>query len=177
AGPGRSRPRRHARRCAARQAGRAGVPPAAGHGGACAQGGQGGQGGETALITLGGKVCVVTGALGLIGNPLARALAEAGGRVVLTDLDHGACVDRAQSLGGGGGDALGHGADITRPESLASLLAAILDRFGQIDGLVNSAAIGDKFGGSAPHESMFEHYDLERWRKVLEANVTGTFLC
>jgi NAD(P)-dependent dehydrogenase (short-subunit alcohol dehydrogenase family) len=129
------------------------------------------------VITLGGKVCVVTGALGLIGNPLARALAEAGGRVVLTDLDHSACVDRAQSLGGGGGDALGHGADITKPESLASLLAAILDRFGQIDVLVNNAAIDDKFGGSAPHDSMFEHYDVERWRKILDANITGTFLC
>ena len=72
------------------------------------------------MFALDGKVCVVTGALGLIGRELARALAEAGGRVVLTDLDHGACVDRAHGLGG---EALGHGADITQPESLASLLA------------------------------------------------------
>jgi len=125
------------------------------------------------VIALHGKVCVVTGALGLIGAELARALAEAGGRVALTDLDHGACVDRAHALGG---DSLGHGADITRPESLASLLAAILDRFGRIDALVNSAAIDDKFGGASPRESMFEHYDLARWRKVLDANITGTFL-
>jgi NAD(P)-dependent dehydrogenase (short-subunit alcohol dehydrogenase family) len=123
---------------------------------------------------LDGKVCVVTGALGLIGKELARALAEAGGRVVVTDLDHGGCVDRAHGLGG---EALGHGADITKPESLASLLAAILDRFGRIDVLVNSAAIDDRFGGSPPEDSMFEHYDVERFRRVLEANVTGTFLC
>lgn len=126
------------------------------------------------MINLAGKVCVVTGALGLIGKELARALAEAGGRVVLTDLDHGACVDRAHALGA---DSLGHGADITQPASLASLLAAILDRFGRVDALVNNAAIDDKFGGSSPEESMFEHYDVARWRKVLDANVTGTFLC
>lgn len=126
------------------------------------------------MIELGGKVCVVTGALGLIGKALVRGLADAGGRVVLTDLDHGACVDRAHAVGG---EALGHGADITKRESLASLLAAILDRFGRIDALVNNAAIDDKFGGAAPEQSMFEHYDVERFRKVLDANVTGTFLC
>lgn len=126
------------------------------------------------MTALGGKVCVVTGALGLIGRELVRALAEAGGRLVLTDLDHGACVDRAYALGG---DALGHGADITRRETLASLLAAILDRFGRVDVLVNNAALDDKFGGSAARDSMFEHYELERWRRILDANVTGTFLC
>ena len=126
------------------------------------------------MIALDGKVCIVTGALGLIGRELARALAEAGGRVVLTDLDHGACVDRAHGLGG---ETLGHGADITQPESLASLLAAVLDRFGRVDVLINNAAIDDKFGGSAPHESMFEHYELARWRKIIDANITGTFLC
>jgi NAD(P)-dependent dehydrogenase (short-subunit alcohol dehydrogenase family) len=126
------------------------------------------------MSALDGKVCVVTGALGLIGSELVRALAEAGGRIVLTDLDHGACVDRAHALGGG---ALGHGADITRRETLASLLAAILDRFGRIDVVVNNAAIDDKFGASAARDSMFEHYDVERWRKILDANITGTFLC
>jgi NAD(P)-dependent dehydrogenase (short-subunit alcohol dehydrogenase family) len=126
------------------------------------------------VIALDGKVCVVTGALGLIGRELARALAEAGGRVVLTDLDHGACVDRAHALGGG---AMGHGADITKRDTLVSLLAAIVDRFGQIDVLINNAAIDDKFGASAARDSMFEYYDLERWRTALDANVTGTFLC
>jgi NAD(P)-dependent dehydrogenase (short-subunit alcohol dehydrogenase family) len=126
------------------------------------------------VIALGGKVCVVTGALGLIGQALVRGLLEAGGRIVVTDLDHGACVDRAHALGL---EALGHGADITRRESLVSLLAAVLDRFGRIDVLINNAAIDDRFGSSAAHDSMFEHYDLERWRKILDANLTGTFLC
>lgn len=126
------------------------------------------------MIALGGKVCVVTGALGLIGSALVRALLDAGGRVVVTDLDHGACIDRAHGLGH---EALGCGADITRRETLVSLLAAVLDRFGRIDVLINNAAIDDRFGASAARDSMFEHYDLERWRKILDANLTGTFLC
>jgi len=126
------------------------------------------------VTALGGKVCVVTGALGLIGSALVRGLLDAGGRVVVTDLDHGACVDRAHGLGAA---AFGQGADITRRETLVPLLAAVLDKFGAIDALINSAAIDDKFGGSAAHDSMFEHYDLERWRRILDANLTGTFLC
>jgi len=125
------------------------------------------------MFALDGKVCVVTGALGLIGSELVRALAGAGGLVVVTDLDHAACVERAGALGGG---ALGHGADITRPESLAALLAATFDRFDRLDVLVNNAAIDDKFASDAAHESRFEHYPLDRWRRMLDANVTGMFL-
>jgi NAD(P)-dependent dehydrogenase (short-subunit alcohol dehydrogenase family) len=122
---------------------------------------------------LDGKVCVVTGALGLIGRDFCRALAEAGGSVVVTDLDHGACVDRAAQLG-----AFGHGADITKAESLIALRDAVLKQFGRIDVLVNNAAINDKFESptAAARESMMEHYPLELWQRSLEANVTGTFL-
>jgi NAD(P)-dependent dehydrogenase (short-subunit alcohol dehydrogenase family) len=125
------------------------------------------------VTALGGKVCVVTGGLGLIGSAMVRALLRAGGRVVISDLDHAACVDRAHAMGR---DALGHGADITRRDSLASLLAAVLDRFERLDVLVNCAAIDDKLGASAAHESAFEHYALERWQRILHANLTGTFL-
>ncbi len=126
-------------------------------------------------LALEAKVCVVTGALGLLGRELVAALARAGAKVVITDLDHGACVDRAHRTPG----ALGHGADITQPESVTALLAAILDRFGTIDVLVNNAAINDKFEspGAAARESRMEHYPLELWRRSLEVNVTGMFLC
>jgi NAD(P)-dependent dehydrogenase (short-subunit alcohol dehydrogenase family) len=125
------------------------------------------------MFALDGKVCVVTGALGLIGKELVRALLEAGGKVVITDLDHGACVDRAHALGA---HTLGHGADITQPASLAALLGAIVDRFGGVDVLVNNAAIDDKFTADSAAESKFERYPIDRWRRMLDANVTGLFL-
>lgn len=127
------------------------------------------------MFELDGKVCVVTGALGLIGKELVRALAEAGAHVVITDLDHFACVDRAHAIGG----ALGQGCDITRPEAVASLLATTLDRFSRVDVLVNNAAINDKFESplAAARESQMEHYPLELWKRALDVNVTGMFLC
>jgi NAD(P)-dependent dehydrogenase (short-subunit alcohol dehydrogenase family) len=126
------------------------------------------------MFDLDGKVCVVTGALGLIGRELTRALAAAGGAVVVSDVDHGACVDRAGMLGD---QAMGHGADVTDPVSLAGLRDAVLARHGHVDVLVTSAAIDDRFRpGAAAHESCLEEYALERWRRMLDVNVTGTFL-
>ncbi|HEY4240292.1 MAG TPA: SDR family oxidoreductase [Kofleriaceae bacterium] len=122
-------------------------------------------------MRLAGKVCVVTGALGLIGRDFVRAFAAEGGRLVLTDLDHGACVDRAHSLDG----AMGQGADLTNPAQVASLAAAVLDRYGQIDVLVNSAAIDDKFEHGA-NDSRFENYSLANWQRSIGTNLTGTFL-
>ncbi|MBX3162020.1 MAG: SDR family oxidoreductase [Deltaproteobacteria bacterium] len=121
-----------------------------------------------------GKVCVVTGSLGLIGRDFCRALAEAGGAVVVTDLDHAACVDRATQLP----NAIGHGADITSEDSLVALRDAVLAKHGRIDVLVNNAAINDKFESpaAAARASMMEEYPLALWKKSLEANVTGTFL-
>lgn len=123
---------------------------------------------------LDGTVAIVTGALGLLGRAFSTALASAGAAVVVTDLDHDGCVERARRLGG---DALGHGADITQPESLLVLRDVVLRRFGRIDALVNNAAIDDRFEpGAAAHESRMEVYSLARWRRSLDTNVTGTFL-
>ena len=123
---------------------------------------------------LAGKVCIVTGSLGLIGRDFCRALAEAGGNVVVTDLDHMACVDRATQLP----RAMGHGADITSEASLVALRDTVLGVHGRIDVLINNAAINDKFESpaAAARASMMEEYPLALWKKSLEANVTGTFL-
>ena len=120
-----------------------------------------------------GKAVIVTGGLGLIGRALVKGLADAGANVVITDLDHAACVDRATGIP----NAMGHGADITDRASLETLRDAVLARFGHIDGLVNNAAIDDKFDpANAATESKFENYPVERFRRSLDANVTGTFL-
>ena len=130
----------------------------------------------TELFSLQGRTAIVTGATGLLGREHCRALAEAGARVVATDLDAAACDALAAEIGGG---AFGHRADVTDPGSLEILLAAVLSITGRVDVLVNNAALNDRYEdpSTALETSRFERYPLERWEQVLKVNVTGVFLC
>jgi len=133
-------------------------------------------------FSLAGRVAVVTGAAGLLGRQHCRALADAGATVIGTDVDGDRCqaVVRELSAEGGGTRAISAvAADITVPESVARLRDTVLERCGRLDVLVNNAAVNDRFDddASAAELSRFESYPVERWRRSLEVNVTGTFLC
>jgi NAD(P)-dependent dehydrogenase (short-subunit alcohol dehydrogenase family) len=125
---------------------------------------------------LAGKTAVVTGAAGLLGRRHCRALADAGATVAATDTDADACAKVAAELGG---SAFGCAADVTDADSLKALLAAVLERSGRVDVLVNNAAINDRVENpdTALEQSRFENYPLETWRRCLDVNVTGVFLC
>ncbi len=128
------------------------------------------------LFSLKHKTAIVTGACGLLGREHCRALAEAGAAVVVLDVDAEACRTFAAELGP---EHLGLGADVTDRASLERVRDAVLERYGSIDVLVNNAAINDMFENPAlaARQSMFEHYPLEMWKKSLDVNVTGVFLC
>lgn len=128
------------------------------------------------LFSLKNKVAVVTGALGLLGKQHCYALSEAGAIVIVCDLNENDCKDFAFSLEG---ENLGVGVDITSRESIKRLQSSILDKYKNIDVLVNNAAINDMFENptAAAELSKFENYPLELWNKSLEVNITGTFLC
>lgn len=127
-------------------------------------------------FSLAGKVAVVTGAAGLLGRRHCHALAEAGARVVATDLEQDGCEDLAAELGQG---AVGVAAEVSDPRSVRALADAVLARYGRIDVLVNNAAINDKVEDPAagPEASRFENYPLDWWQRSLDVNVTGPFLC
>lgn len=132
------------------------------------------------LFRLNGKVAVVTGAAGLLGRQHCLALAEAGANVVVVDLDDDRCRELAESMAAlGHPGAMGQGTDITNPESVELLRVSILERFGSIDVLVNNAAVNDMVENPAegPELSRFERYPIEAWKRSLDVNVTGTFLC
>lgn len=124
---------------------------------------------------LDGRVCVVTGALGLLGREHCRALADAGAYVVVVDLDGAACEAFARSLGD---QHFGHPVDMVDRASLERLRDDVLRRYDRLDVLVNNGAINDKFESptAAAEASRFESYPLDLWRASLEANITGTFL-
>ncbi len=128
------------------------------------------------LFSLKHKTAIVTGACGLLGREHCRALAEAGAAVVVLDVDAETCRTFAAELGD---KHLGLGGDVTDRASLERVRDAVLERYGSIDVLVNNAAINDMFENPAlaARQSMFEHYPLEMWKKSLDVNVTGVFLC
>ena len=129
-------------------------------------------------FSLRGRTAVVTGAVGLLGREHCLALGEAAANVVVTDVDAAACERFARELEAADVRAIGIAADITSKTDLERLRDAALARFGGIDVLVNNAAIDDKYDAGADlGASRFEEYALERWRRSLDVNVTGTFLC
>ncbi|NUQ81428.1 MAG: SDR family oxidoreductase [Bacteroidetes bacterium] len=128
------------------------------------------------LFDLTGRVAVVTGSLGLLGKQHALALASAGARVVVTDLNADGCRSFASQLPG---NALGLAADITSKQSVTNLRDTILKETGRIDILVNNAAINDQFENpkATADLSRFENYPVELFEKSLQVNILGTFLC
>lgn len=127
------------------------------------------------LFSLDNKTAIVTGAVGLIGKKHCEALAEAGANVVAADVNEEVCKAFAAHLGT---KHLGIALDVTDEDSLKTARDKILQRYGNIDILVNNAAINDMFEnpGLAKELSAFENYPLDSFRKSLDVNVTGVFL-
>src|SRR5262249_20642512 len=117
---------------------------------------------------------VVTGAAGLLGREHCLALAGAGARVVATDVD-AAGAERVAAEGGG----TAIEGDITSPAAVTGRRGAGLAPVDRLHVLVHNAAINDRFESpeAALERSRFENYPLELWRRSLDVNVTGTFVC
>ena len=130
------------------------------------------------ILSLRERVAIVTGAAGLLGNEHCFALAAAGAHVVALDRDEALLSALGERLESSGMPALCRTVDVTDANSLDRIRDELLARFGRIDVLVNNAAIDDKFQPDAAlEESSFEHYSVERFRRQLDVNVTGVFLC
>lgn len=110
------------------------------------------------LFKLDGKTAVVTGGARGIGAATARMLEDAGGRVVVFDLD--ATDDLAF-----GGVAI----DVTRESAVRAAFAHVAERFGGIDILVNNA-------GRVARQPATD-LAAEEWQAVIDVNLTATFLC
>ena len=118
---------------------------------------------------LAGKVAIVTGGAGGIGNAFARGLATDGARVVVADLDEAGARQLASELGS---DCLAMAVDVTSVESTEALAATTVERFGRIDILVNAAAIYVTLERKPFHE-----IDLAEWNRQLSVDFTGSALC
>jgi len=121
------------------------------------------------LFDLTGRVAIVTGGSIGLGRQMAEGLAEMGAAVVLCARKKERCDQAAEELQQLGAKAIALGCDVKNPDSIQEMVEATLSQFGRIDVLINNAGIS----WGAPVEEM----RLEDWNKVVETNLTGTFLC
>ena len=120
---------------------------------------------------LDGKVALVTGGAGILGQQFCAGLAQAGARVAVVDLDAAAAQAVAGRLLG---DAAGFGCDVSDAASVQACVAAVVQRFGSIDVLHNNAAT--KSRDVRAFFAPFENYTLDTWRDVMSVNIDGMFL-
>lgn len=120
------------------------------------------------LFDLSGRVALVTGGSIGLGRQMAEGLAEMGANLVLCARKKERCEQAAQELGQLGIRTLALGCDVKNPEQVHDVVQETVKQFGRIDILINNA--GTSWG--APVEEM----RLEHWNKVIETNLTGTFL-
>lgn len=125
-----------------------------------------------ALFNFEGKVAIVTGAGGGIGEAYARALSAAGASVVIAELDKAKGEEVAGSIGDAGGNARFIETDVSDIGSTNRMAIFAEDEFGGIDFVVNNAAL---FGGMKT-ESMLT-VDWDYYRKFMDVNVDGALLC
>ncbi|HKY53385.1 MAG TPA: SDR family oxidoreductase [Anaerolineales bacterium] len=127
-----------------------------------------------------GCVAIVTGGVGLLGAEFCKTLAEAGAAVAVVDLNEAAAKETADALMKSGYKALAVPTDITKPDSVNTMVELIVSRFGRLDILVNSAALDPKFDPDAIKKGItpgaFEDYPLDQWNAALNVNLTGMFL-
>jgi NADP-dependent 3-hydroxy acid dehydrogenase YdfG len=115
------------------------------------------------------KIAVITGASTGIGHSMASVFAREGAKVVLAARRREALEKLAQEINAAGGTALAVPTDVNEEQQVLDLFRRTVDEFGRVDILVNNA--GTAIGKPT------DELSLDAWRKVIDCNVTGAFLC
>ncbi len=122
------------------------------------------------MFDLTNKVAIVTGSRRGIGKGIAKALAQAGANVVVSDIDLTETQKTADEIAQETGqETLAVKCDVTNKNEVEEMVTQTVARFGKLDILVNNAGIT----GMKPFLEMSE----EDWDKVLDINLKGQFLC
>jgi NAD(P)-dependent dehydrogenase (short-subunit alcohol dehydrogenase family) len=123
-----------------------------------------------------GKVAIVTGAGRGIGRAISEAYLAEGACVVVTAAREGREIEELASRAGG--RALALLADVTEAEECKRVVSKTMERFGDLDVLVNNAGRGMKYVSESflSEPTRFWETDLEVWRMVVDTNVNGPFL-
>jgi NAD(P)-dependent dehydrogenase (short-subunit alcohol dehydrogenase family) len=117
------------------------------------------------------RVIVITGAGRGLGRAYANRLATEGAHVVLAEIDKIDGEAAAEELRGQGCDAVFIETDVASERSLETMAAAVLEKWGRIDGLVANAGWANSVGGAT-----YREITVEQWDRMMQINVRGTWL-
>ena len=118
-------------------------------------------------VALEGKRALVTGAAQGIGEAIARTLAANGARVAFTDVNGELAKRTASEVDG----AMAVTMDITKKDSIDHGVADVVKQFGGIDILINNAGVN-----TAKHRVNIDKFPLEEWQRIVDVDLTGTYL-
>lgn len=121
------------------------------------------------MMSLKGKVAVVTGASSGLGVAFAESLAEAGANVELAARRLDRLKEVARNLEVHGVKARPFQCDVSKEEEVKAMVDDVVDNFGRLDIIVNNAGVASM----SPATEM----SLDDWNRVVSVNLTGVFLC
>ncbi len=116
------------------------------------------------------KICLLTGAGSGLGRSAALLAAAEGAKLALGDWDDEGGRETVRLIAESGGESVFLKTDVTKSENVKALVRNALDTYGRIDCAVNNAGVEGARNKTAD-------YDEAEWRKVIDINLTGVFLC
>jgi NAD(P)-dependent dehydrogenase (short-subunit alcohol dehydrogenase family) len=130
---------------------------------------------DTTLYGISAKTAVVTGGAGVLCAAMCHALAEAGAKVAVLDLDAPAAERLAAAIRSAGGQAIHLACDVLDRASIEGAAQEVLEQFGHVDILINGAG-GNKSQATTSLEQPFFDLPADAFRWVFELNLMGTIL-
>lgn len=119
------------------------------------------------ILTLSGRVALVTGAAQGIGYAIAKMLSENGMKTAIVDINEQKVIKVAQELNSSGFDTIGVGCDVSNNESIEKMIETVVQNYGGLDVVVNSAGILSS--------AKIPEVQREEWDRILAVNLSGSF--
>jgi len=121
-------------------------------------------------MRLKGQVCIITGGGSGIGRGAALSMAQEGATVVIIGRTASKLESVSAEISDAGGTAASYALDVADYDAVEQMTADVLDKFGQVDVLVNNA------GHSSQHRRLL-NTSPEEMQSVIDSNLIGTFFC